>query len=95
VFEDLKSMVKEKKENQKMSTLDKIATGALIGFGIDAILFPFFSGGQTLHEIYGIPPAGDYKIYSEMTVRILEQGLWGVAMVYEGVKGLYNQHKKK
>lgn len=77
----------QKKRNKEWSTLDKIVGLSSVGLAIDGIVVPFLTG-KTLHDWLGLPPAGDYKIFGEKTVKMAEGALWGLSQFYLVGKGL-------
>jgi len=76
---------------EKTSKFDIAVRVASAALALDAIIVPFISGGQTLHEIVGIPPQGDYQVAGEATVKQAEAALWGVTMLYQLGKGYFKK----
>lgn len=79
-------------EKMKRNTLDKIAIATSVTFGIDAIVMPALTG-SSLHELIGLSPSGDYKTIGEAAIRGIEILGWGVSLLYQSARIMYDTYK--
>lgn len=78
----------------KKTPLDiKVAIYTSAVLGVDSIIFPFISGGKTLHEYVGLPPDMSQKILGERTLMMVEQALWGVSNLYYYIRQHYSNKR--
>ncbi len=85
----------KKQTEKKWSTLDKVVGLSSACLAIDGIIIPFLTG-RTLRDSLGLPPAGDYELLGDRTVKMAESALWGLTNLYLVGKGLlYNSKNNK